>query len=135
MSIRSDYLYLCHMRDACSKVQEYVSGFTWDTFAVDGRTQDAVIRQLEIVGEASNRVSQDYKDVNPAIPWREVKAFRNVAAHEYDCIMPDVVWEVTQSDVPEIMNQLETLIERYDKEGQQKSIIQEKKQPGENTKY
>ncbi len=95
MSAHNDLLYLCHMRDACSKVQEYVDGFIWDTFAIDGRTQDAVIRQLEILGEASNRVSQSYRDLYPDIPWREVKVFRNIVAHEYDRVLPDVVWEVT----------------------------------------
>jgi len=135
MSVHDDFVYLCHMRDACSKVQEYVAGFTWDKFANDGRTQDAVIRQLEVLGEASSRVSQNYKELHAVLPWREVKAFRNVVAHQYDRIMPDVVWKVTQKDVPEIMNHLESLIERYDKEEQQKGMVGATEESGEKTIY
>jgi uncharacterized protein with HEPN domain len=101
------------MRDACLKVQQYAAGFTWELFDSDSRTQDAVIRQLEIIGEASSRLSQECKDSNDFIPWRAVKAFRNVAIHDYDRVMPDRIWKLTCKDIPEMINQLEALIERH----------------------
>ena len=111
MSLHDNSVYLCHMRDACLKIQEYTAGLTWETFAQDGRTQDAVIRQLEVVGEASNRVSENLRNDNPQIPWRDIEAFRNVAAHEYDRVMSDMVWKVAQRDIPELLNQLKSLFE------------------------
>jgi uncharacterized protein with HEPN domain len=120
MSKHDNLAYLRDMQDACLKVRVYVNGFTWDSFAVDGMRQDAVIRQLMVLGEASNRVSQEYRDSHPDIPWQKIKAFRNVMAHEYDRVMPEVVWDVTQKNVPEILKQVESLIEHY--EEQEKSV-------------
>ncbi len=115
MPSHNDYLYLCHMRDACLRVQQYIAGFTWELFATDSRTQDAVIRQLAIIGEASSKLSRECKDSNEVIPWRAVKDFRNIAVHNYDRVMPDRVWKLTQKDVPEMVSQLEALIERQKK--------------------
>lgn len=115
MPLHNDYLYLCHMRDACLKIQQYAAGFTWESFASDGRTQDAVIRQLAIVGEASSRLSQECKGLNDNIRWRSIKGFRNIVVHNYDRVMPDTVWKVTQKDVPEMKNQLEIMIRQLDK--------------------
>lgn len=112
MSYHNDVVYLLQMRDACRKVMEYTDGFTWEKFAIDSRTQDAVIRQLEILGEASNRISEVYRNTNPYIPWRDIKALRNVVIHEYDRVMPDTVWDVAQKDVPNLLQNIDYLLEQ-----------------------
>lgn len=63
MSLHTDEMYVGHMRDACAKVERYTAGFDWPAFEADERTQDAVIRALEIIGEAGSKVSPGYQSL------------------------------------------------------------------------
>lgn len=75
--------YLLHIDDAIKLIQEYTGDFTFVQFKSDRKTIDAVVRQLEIIGEAAGHLEQDFKSNHPEIPWREIIDFRNVLAHEY----------------------------------------------------
>ena len=71
--------------------------------------QDAVVRRIEIIGEAANRVSKDFRKEHTNIPWREMVAMRNIIVHEYFGIDLERVWTVAKKNVPELQQLLETL--------------------------
>jgi uncharacterized protein with HEPN domain len=104
-------IFLLHILDAISQIEQYVSGLSYDEFALDRKTQDAAIRQLEIIGEASRNLENSFKENRPEIPWREIADFRNVLAHEYWDIDLDIIWKAINDDVPNLKKALSPLIE------------------------
>jgi uncharacterized protein with HEPN domain len=95
MSARSNLLYLGHIRDAMARIQTYIKGVDQVAFLADVRTQDAVIRQLEIIGEAARRVEKHFPDItarDAIIPWRLMGDMRNRLIHDYADVDLDLVW-------------------------------------------
>ena len=112
MSQHTDEVYVSDMLRACVKVERYVRGLDWQAFQRDELTQDAVIRQLEIIGEAGAKVSSSFCALAPDIPWRLIKDLRNVLIHGYASVRLDLVWTIATEDVPILRNQLEDLLGR-----------------------
>jgi uncharacterized protein with HEPN domain len=110
MSLHTESVYLQHMRDACAKVARYVAALEWAHFQEDERTQDAVIRCLEIIGEAGAKVTSAYRQAHPEIPWRVIIDLRNVLIHGYAEVRLDLVWKIATEDVVTLQNQLEGLL-------------------------
>lgn len=110
MSQHTDEVYVSDMRDACAKVERYTKGFDWQAFEGNELTQDAVIRQLEIIGEAGAKVSEGYRTLAPDIPWRLIKDLRNVLIHGYASVRLDLVWTIATEDVPALHKQLDELL-------------------------
>ena len=86
------------------------AGTDRDAYMTNTVTQLAVERLLEIVGEASRRVSDDYKADHPEVPWRDATDLRNVISHEYDKIDRDQVWAIVERQVPQLIAALEPLV-------------------------
>jgi uncharacterized protein with HEPN domain len=91
---------LADILDAIQKVAQFVSGMTYEQFSVDTKTLFAVVRALEIIGEATKSVPQSVKDNNPDMPWREMAGMRDVLIHAYFGVNPAVVWKTACNDVP-----------------------------------
>jgi len=89
---------------------EFVAGYTFEQFMQDIKTQDAVIRRLEIIGEASRRLSSQFKTDHPEITWSKMQGMRNSLIHEYDEVVMEIVWEVVTVDLAELIAQLEPLV-------------------------
>ena len=83
MSKRSPELLIDDILESGRKILEYTSGFTLDQFKSDSKTVDAVIRNFEIIGEAANRLPEDFKDKHSEIDWHKVRGFRNRIVHDY----------------------------------------------------
>ena len=83
----------------------------YDSFIKDDKTIDAVIRNFEIIGEASNRIDDDFKLRNPKIEWRRIRGFRNRIVHDYFGIDYEIVWEIVENYIEELMYSLEEIIE------------------------
>ncbi|MBI5816226.1 MAG: DUF86 domain-containing protein [Nitrospinae bacterium] len=92
-----DYAYLLDMLNAARTALEYVRGKSHDQFRLDTLCQDAVVRRLEIIGEAASGVSEETRTVFASIPWRAMVAMRNVVIHEYDGVDMDIVWNTVQN--------------------------------------
>ena len=102
MSRRNDEVYLRHMRDAITRVQEYTNSLDAQAFADSTLVQDAVIRQVQIIGEASARLSDRFRAEHRDWPWREMKNMRNILVHEYDAVSVPLVWQVVKRDLPSV---------------------------------
>ena len=98
--MKKDELYLGHIFDACAQIKKYIFNIDHPTFIEDRKTQDAVVRQLEIIGEASRRISETFKENHSEIPWHAIIGMRNRIAHDYLNIDIQVVWEVAINDIP-----------------------------------
>ena len=106
MSRRDWTLFIADMQEACDRISLYVSGMDFVDFCADTRTVDAVVRNLEIIGEASNGISDDKKLLKPQVDWVAIKGLRNRIAHEYFGLSLSVIWAIVQNDLPELVRQL-----------------------------
>lgn len=101
--------YVDHIQQAAQRACSYVEGMDKRAFLADMRTQQAVIMNRVIVGEAATRVLQNYASFverHPQVPWRSMKGMRNRIAHGYFDIDLDVVWETVQAALPELLTQM-----------------------------
>lgn len=106
--------YLHDIRDAIEKVEQFVEGIDLQQFTLDEKTLYAVIRALEIVGEASRNVPEDIQVDHPEVPWREMVGIRNKLAHEYFGINVEVVWRTVKEDLPMLKPRIAEMIENLD---------------------
>ena len=107
---RRDPAYLLDMLEASEKIQLYLENKTFEEFSRDEMLQDAVERNLGIIGEAARRISEDLKQEHPEIPWRKIIAQRNVLIHEYEDIDITEIWEVASFHVLRLIAQIRPLI-------------------------
>ena len=110
--------YLGHMLDAARQIQSYTDGKTQVDFRAARLLQDAVIRNLEILGEASRKLLESAPDVATrfsSIPFTAIYAMRNQLSHGYFSVDLEIVWRVIEHDLPELRGQLEFAIQEMDK--------------------
>jgi uncharacterized protein with HEPN domain len=107
---RNPRLYLEDMRDCCRKVIRYCTGMTMNDLVSDDKTFDAVMRNLEITGEAARQVPDEIKDRHSEVQWRAIAGFRDVAIHAYPTIDEEIVWDIVQNKVPELLEQIESIL-------------------------
>lgn len=93
--------YLEDMVDAMSRIEEYTRGIRYKDFMKNYLVQDGVVRQIEIMGEASKRIPSSVKDKHPEIPWRAISGMRDKMIHEYSGVDLDIVWKVATVNIPE----------------------------------
>jgi len=105
-----DDAYLYDILESSRAALEYTRGKTWDEFSRNPLLQDAVVRRLEIIGEASGRISSATQKEHPHLPWQAMKGTRNKIIHEYDSIELDIIWEIIQQDLPYLVTELEKII-------------------------
>lgn len=104
--------HLDHMIQATKQALDYVDNMDRSTFMTDTRTQQAVIMNLLIIGEAASRILQhapNLIEITPKIPWSSMRGMRNRIAHGYFSIDLDVVWATTQTALPELLDGLEQI--------------------------
>lgn len=111
MSNRDVLLLLDDMLQSALKIKRYVKDIDFDTFIADEKTVDAVVRNFEIIGEASNRIDTDFKDSNPEIEWNRIRGFRNRIIHDYFGIDYEIVWSIIESYLDKLIDWLETIID------------------------
>ena len=94
------------------RVAAYAHGMDQEAFIADGRTYDATLRNIELIGEAATHVPARVRLANPGIEWRRIVATRNRVAHAYLGIDDDVIWDIIQTDIPELLVALRRLLEQ-----------------------
>ena len=105
-----DAAYLWDMLDAARTVEQLISGLDFTQYSNDRRTQLAVERSLEIIGEAAGRVSAKFGNAHPEIPWRQIIGQRNVLIHEYGEIKQERIWKVVRENVPQLIELLKQFV-------------------------
>jgi uncharacterized protein with HEPN domain len=107
---RDPRLRLADIVDACTRIADYIEGFDATTFAQDLKTQDAVIRQFAIIGEAVKTLPAELIERDPSIPWGQIAGFRDVLTHAYFAVDPSVVWDAARHKAPLLKNSCEKLL-------------------------
>lgn len=110
MSKKSSDLLLLDMKEAAEKILKYTQGLSFEGFLADDKTIDAVVRNFEIIGEASLRIDEDFRLENPQIEWKKLRGFRNRIVHDYFGIDYEIVWSILTQDLEELVFQLDQLL-------------------------
>jgi len=105
-----DPQYLLDVLTAAKLALTYVAGKTQEEFLGDTQCQDAVIRRLEIIGEAARRLSRQTRTTLPELAWNAMIGMRNAMIHEYDDVDLSIVWDTVQSDLPVLIRVIEPLV-------------------------
>ena len=100
--IKDDLAYIDHILDCIRKIKEFSYGLTINDFKTNELVQDAIIRNIEIIGEASKKVSSDTKQTYFQIPWKEISGMRDKLIHDYFGIDAEVVWKTIKEDIPSL---------------------------------
>jgi len=106
MSKRTDRELLNDIREAIHRITTYVSGMAYESFAADTKTQDAVVRNLEILGEATKNLSEQVRTKYPNIPWKSMAGARDRLIHHYFGVNLDIVWEIVTVELPKVATAL-----------------------------
>ncbi|QEM68366.1 DUF86 domain-containing protein [Geobacter sp. FeAm09] len=107
--VRDDQVYLAHIKDALQQISTYTDGMDTDAFLANRMVQDAVIRQLEIVGEATKKLSESFRRRFPFIPWKDLAGFRDKLIHQYFGVDLTTVWQSVVDDVPTLLDELKRI--------------------------
>jgi len=107
---QSPLLYIRHIRDALEKLIRYTDTTTYEEFVESKWDQDAVMRNLGIIGEAANKLEASFYDSYPTVPWRKIIDFRNVVIHEYADLDIRIVWQILQKDLPALYNEIQKIL-------------------------
>ncbi|MDO9566090.1 MAG: DUF86 domain-containing protein [Candidatus Desulfaltia sp.] len=113
MSKRPVDLLIEDILEAVKKVERYSEGMTQETFENDDRTIDAVVRNLEIIGEAANRLPDDFKTEHPEIEWTKIVGLRHRIVHEYFGVDLYIVWHILRKDLPLFKQMLNSIFKGY----------------------
>ena len=113
MSERLPKLLLEDILDSANKIIIYTEGLSYEDFCEDSKTIDAVIRNFEIIGEATNRLPDDLKDNNPEVDWHKIRGLRNRIAHGYFGISFKVIWDIKEESLPLYKAQVESLLQQF----------------------
>ncbi len=95
-----------HILSAIERVRRYTQGKTYEDLVADDMMYYAVVKNIEIIGEAANMVTSDFQDAHPDTPWKKIKGMRNYIIHEYFQVDDIVVWEVATKDLPALQEQV-----------------------------
>ena len=109
-----DKIRLQHILDAIEEIEKYLIAADLSVFLDNSMMRFACIKQLEIIGEASNHLSSELKSKFSEIEWGQIVGMRNVFTHEYFGIDSNVVWEIIKSDIPELKEKIENVLRSID---------------------
>ncbi|NJM71906.1 MAG: DUF86 domain-containing protein [Scytonema sp. RU_4_4] len=114
--MKDDRLYLSNIKECIERIESYTCDGK-EVFLQTFMIQDAVIRNFEIIGEATKRLSTDLKEAYPNIPWQQIAGFRDVLIHDYLKVNSNRVWGVIEQNLPELKATVEEMLQKREREG------------------
>ncbi len=112
MSKRPASLLLNDILTAIDRIEQYITDLSFTAFSEDQKSVDAVVRNLEIIGEAANRMPDEFKEKHPEMEWYKVVGLRHRIVHEYFGIDLEIIWQILHKDLPELRNALSQINDR-----------------------
>lgn len=109
--MKDQRVYILHAIDAVEAILRYTADGR-DGFFSDRKTQDAVIRNIEVLGQAVKGISDETRGLEPKVPWRQIAGMRDKLIHEYFGVDLTLVWDVVERELPQLLTRLQTLSER-----------------------
>jgi len=107
--MKDDIIYIEHILQSIDRIQSYLSGKDHQSFSNDFMLQDAVVRQLEIIGEVTKRISKDLRNKNPQVPWSDMAGMRDILIHDYIDVDIEIVWKTATESIINLKNLLQNL--------------------------
>jgi uncharacterized protein with HEPN domain len=107
--IRDPRLYLAEMVTSTEKIHDYTRGLSLDDFTENTMVQDAVLRRLEVIGEAAKHVEDDFRDKHPEIPWRQLAGLRDVLIHQYFRVNLESTWRFVSRDLSSLRRKVSSI--------------------------
>ena len=111
---RDDRIYLDHIVVSFTKVVQYLDDVSYEAYFEDEEKQDAIIRKIEVAGEATKRLSPEFREKYVHIPWRAIAGMRDKLIHDYFDVDLDTVWETATKDIPDLIPEIESILEELD---------------------
>ena len=108
---RDESHYLGDIQECCEKILKFTKGMTYKEFAHDDLRLDAVLRNLEIIGEAVKNISEETRIAYPSVKWRKIAGFRDIVAHEYFGVNEETVWDIIENQIPGLLEIVKTMLE------------------------
>lgn len=110
-----DEIRLRHILEEAGEAIKFVEGYSFENFTKDSKTVHAVIRAIEVIGEAAVKISEEYKDLHSEIPWIDIVGMRNHLIHVYFDIEYETVWRTVKTDIPKLILMIKPLLkEKYE---------------------
>ena len=106
---RDEALYFEDIQESCKKVLRFTKGMTYKDFINDDLHFDAVLRNLEIIGEAVKNISEETRQKYPGIKWRKIAGFRDIVAHQYFGVNEETVWDIVKNEIPVLLEAVKTI--------------------------
>lgn len=116
MKKRTYKMFVEDILSAMDKISRYIKGFTFEMFEKDEMIIDAIVRNLEIIGEASRNIPEEVREKYPYIPWRRMIGLRNIVIHEYFGIDLDIIWQIISINLPETRSEVKYMLMDFQRE-------------------
>jgi len=105
-------IFIKHILESIKYIEEYTEGISKDDFLRSTKIQDAVIRRLEIIGEATKNIPPEWKETHSEVPWRRIAGIRDILIHEYFGIDFDLLWNVVKKDLPDLKRKISMILKK-----------------------
>jgi uncharacterized protein with HEPN domain len=113
MKTRNDKLYIYDIAECCKRIEQYISEINEDEFQENYLVQDAVVRNIEIIGEAAKNLSEDIRKNNPQVEWRDIMRMRDKIAHQYFRVDLETVWRTAAEDIPKLKPEIQKILSPF----------------------
>lgn len=110
MPRRSDKEFLKDIQEAVQRIVQYTRGMGYEKFVEDTKTQDAVVRNLEIIGEAVKNLPVEVRAAYPQVPWKGMAGMRDRLIHDYFGVNLDIVWQIVATELPGVIEQIAAIV-------------------------